>query len=319
MIESNEIAQNVFNELHDLGYSFILSPTSEDNSFTFNQTGPICSYWFVKSEKNEIELYVKDSKRTRNSYINLIEDITQLSTSKIVDFVIEDLILRNNAFEDLRKNRIKKVDLVVQGDYINGDKIEIINQIINSQVQGITVGTNINSSNSNYSQGEHFLKQNIDNRFFQLFNLFQNVLNEKDGKGIPYKEKIKENIEQILRDGFKGWTDRPPSSLDFFKKKYLKIKKEFILYFNTFFNLINFVDNSESNYLNEKEKNDYIKTLKAHLSNIEVRLLVYYLIFDDDKTYSDLINKYSLIENFSLEDKDKYFFKTHNIELDSTD
>ncbi|MEK7435109.1 MAG: RNA-binding domain-containing protein [Cyanobacteriota bacterium] len=152
-------------------------------------------------------------------------------------------------------------------------------------------------------------KKDIDNRFFQFFNIFQNLLSRIEDKGKSYKEKIILFRKDILSNPFGGYSNRP-TLLTHFEDNYLRLKNEFILYISSFFNLINFID---ENILPKDDKKIYAEIIKSHLSDYEMILIIFYLIFEKNKNHYGLVEKYNLLEKLSLNESEEYFFEEYEI------
>ena len=165
---------------------------------------------------------------------------------------------------------------------------------------------------------EEIATQHIDNTFFQLLNLHNDIVNDID------LQKTKSQISQIQitrgRDCFKTFHQRLRNKYTPFKdesKELIKIENaygrffkenqaEVGHYFRNLYNLIKFVHKSEM-----EDKQRYVNIARAQLSSYELSLLFYnalYFYSQGREKFKALIEEYALLENM---DFDHLFKKEH--------
>ena len=163
-------------------------------------------------------------------------------------------------------------------------------------------------------QNLSFKHQRIENTFFQLFKLQNDIIasfhcQEGHGRIITGRECFENYYKRIQH------TLKLP--------EYLKDEEKFHLYLDNFFNKILFLYGHYFQGLNEmlkfvddmdlQDKSVYIALIKAHLSKYELLLLFYYAItILADSSLKALIEKYSLFDkllagNLIHEDDSRYY------------
>lgn len=150
----------------------------------------------------------------------------------------------------------------------------------------------------------------FNSMFFELLGLYHRQVESLD-KGLKGRGFFDENMKRLQKDFHeyssfgRGWR--------YAKEKYLKFYLEnassVAPVFRTLYRLFYLIDNAR---IDEKQKHDYAKTVRAQLSEGELFFLRYNCVVEYGAKFADLINKYritkhlpflSLLENTQLREK----------------
>jgi hypothetical protein len=161
-------------------------------------------------------------------------------------------------------------------------------------------------------------KQLFDSKFFQLLNLHNQILNSidftEDSKNILSLKNIKgifffKELSRRIANYF--FSTLPETKKDFGnekdQQKLLNIYRfcfngyRSVLghYFRNLYHIVRIID--ESIIISDSDKEDYMKILRAQLSNYELVLLAYNGISPQGEKFYPLINTYELLKNIDLE------------------
>ncbi len=160
-------------------------------------------------------------------------------------------------------------------------------------------------------QKEALENQEFDNKFFQMLNLFNNIINNLEYKIKPtniikgkqifpilkkkLEEKIKPDSYEIEEDTYKH-----------FKSVFKEFNNDFDISFKYYFiNLYQILKYIDKNSNSIEEAKEYTNIVRAQLSKNELVLLFYNAIgvidFSKDK-YKILVEKYAFFEHLRYED-----------------
>ncbi len=166
-------------------------------------------------------------------------------------------------------------------------------------------------------------KQNFEGTFFQLINLYNDVVNNSEYIEYLEKSKLKYNgkkaIENLFYSFLKKLNDGDISSKKYISKDYfLKQLFEFSNnnhihlshYFRIVYRILKFIDNYKDEY-NQINKNFYANLLRAQLSSPEIALLFCNGLSNSGIKFKLLMEKYKFLEHLS----DMKFFEQWDIEI----
>lgn len=172
--------------------------------------------------------------------------------------------------------------------------------------------------------------QQFANNFFGLINIHhkivENISDEVDGIDLPgakstgrelfdnlafriYVDYIRKDIKIVNKPGVECIKAFSDESFDD-KKDLERLNAIYFYYFHAYhsslghyfrnlYHIVKFVDESK---LHRKEKEGYIKILRAQLSNYEILLLAYNGLSPYGASFKPLIEKYKLLKNLNWED-----------------
>jgi hypothetical protein len=157
-------------------------------------------------------------------------------------------------------------------------------------------------------------EQKFENKFFQLLNVQNQILNgiekfqKSDGENILLKGK---HVFKLLYEGlisiYKSGHEKTESQniLELIKKSYKTFfesyQSDFGHYFRHLYHIVKFIDESKIN-----DKQSYINLLRAQLSSPELLMLFYNCLSEYGyKRFKPLIETYALLENIPDKTIDK--------------
>ncbi len=154
-----------------------------------------------------------------------------------------------------------------------------------------------------FDQNANFQIQMFENTFFNLINIqhqFISTMNsseETSSDGIVVEKKY--TGRGVFLDMFGVLYAKINSEGDNFEKEYdfyyENLNYHLDHYFNNFFQIITFVEQSE--IILKKRK--YLEILRAQLSEHEILMLFYHALYKKDLDYKSLLEKYGMLANLN--------------------
>ncbi|MFC9657006.1 putative phage abortive infection protein [Bacillus subtilis] len=154
-----------------------------------------------------------------------------------------------------------------------------------------------------------FKKQQIDNTFFNMINLNNEIVRSlKINEDVYGKEVLKkintEIVEEVSKDVeldvLKPNTKQTGMSLrENYKIAYLKYENILGHYFRNLYRIVKFIDQSE---LTDEEKKNYIGILRAQLSTDELSLIFYNALSPTGRKFKKLIIEYDFFDEMLTTD-----------------
>ena len=149
-----------------------------------------------------------------------------------------------------------------------------------------------------------FEKQQFDNTFFNLLNVYQEVVKSLhiDSLGINigkafFEEKRKKFYEEFQPT--ERYTRNRRNAKIKYVEFYVSTKEQTANYFRTIYRIFRFISNSN---ITEKEKMDYAKIVRAQLSESELFFLYYNSFTEYGTKFRKLINDFDILKHLpSLE------------------
>ncbi len=159
--------------------------------------------------------------------------------------------------------------------------------------------------------------QQFDNKFFQLIGLQNEIrngiyidktsnsfFNMENESGIQFFQTLSLLMSNLFYRTHKGDNvfGKDPNEeklIRIYKKAYHQYKAILGHYFRNLFHIVRIVD--ENQLLDENQKKDYLKILRAQLSQYELVLLAYNALTNYGEKFYPLINKYELLKNIDFE------------------
>jgi hypothetical protein len=170
----------------------------------------------------------------------------------------------------------------------------------------------INSTNQILTQ-----KNQFESIYFNLLSLHNKIVNEiQTSIETPYNNKINDNVKgrfffELLSPSiaydFKNSEEKTTLTVRKIYRKYYAVHASDIgHYFRNLFHIVNFVDTNHYFTLIEKkegflQKSDYIKILRAQLTNTEIACLAVNGLSDKGEAFKPLIEKYELLWNLHFD------------------
>lgn len=171
------------------------------------------------------------------------------------------------------------------------------------------------STKSLMLQAKLYEKQNFETTFFQLLNLYTNIVNDliyEDTSIEPPKIAYKKEAMFKYADEFLKSADGEMSSLKIFTDAYTKFMKNNHIklnhYYRTVYRIIKYVDDYKDAY-KQIDKSFYVALLRAQLTSPELAMMFFNGI--SQKKMKNLIEKYSLLEHMPRTN----FLKKFSIEI----
>jgi hypothetical protein len=160
-------------------------------------------------------------------------------------------------------------------------------------------------------QKESLENQEFDNKFFQMLNLFNMVINNLEYK-LTHKDNLKgkqvfPKLKELLKDKIKPKTYKLQiDEYEHFKIEFNNFNNNYDVSFKYYFiNLYQILKYVDKNSINKREAKEYTNIIRAQLSKNELVLLFYNAIGVIDfskRKYKKLIEKYSLFEHLRYDD-----------------
>jgi len=158
-----------------------------------------------------------------------------------------------------------------------------------------------------------FEKQQFENTFFNLLNLYQEVTKSMHFDNFDfYSEKTysgKEFFEQQKKKFYEEFTpqndfskNRKEASLKYIVF-YTSTKEQTSQYFRTLYRIFRFVSNSS---FDQKEKMSYAKIVRAQLSESEIFFIHYNAYTEYGSKFRQLINEFNIIKHLPVIEKVEY-------------
>jgi len=192
------------------------------------------------------------------------------------------------------------------GDYFGG--------VLNPILGFITFSALLFTIHLQLKQNEEAKKQYFENRFYNLLNIHNNLIDNLNYKNKTQRSSFSELINTILiptaetNPIFNAKTSTgSPVAISRTKRKYRNFNKNengyFGHYFRNLYRILIIIDKSS---LDAEDKNDYARIVRAQLSSDELIVLYFNCLpaVCDKGQFRKLVIKYNLLEHLSIE-KDK--------------
>lgn len=142
-------------------------------------------------------------------------------------------------------------------------------------------------------------KQNFENTFFKMLDLYINIQNNVKFK--DYTKKIEEIGDESFFQYFAFWTNDESNLLlkDFNKRNVEFMRGNHIYlshYFRTLYRIIKFVHFYDDIY-NQIDKKEYIKLIRAQLSSIHLFIIFCNCLHFDGSNLKELAEEYAIFEH----------------------
>ena len=155
-----------------------------------------------------------------------------------------------------------------------------------------------------------FEKQQFENTFFNLLNLYQEVTKsmhldqfefytEKTYGGKDFFELKKRKFYEDFVAQSKYSLNRKQASLNY-RSLYLQTKEQTSQYFRTLYRIFRFISNSDFAH---KEKMNYAKIIRAQLSESELFFIHYNAYTEYGTKFRQLINEFNIVKHLPILDK----------------
>ena len=178
------------------------------------------------------------------------------------------------------------------GDFIGG----VFGTILSVVLLYLTLNLQREDSNRNTTV---YKKQELSNEFYHLLSLYQNILNDFEIQGEDIKLRGKQLVASCYQDIYDGFDETE----NMLRKKALRAYLQFYsdyrhfapVYFRTLYRICESVCEKEED---TKCKNvDYIKILRAQLTDAEMLLLRYNAQTVMGKNFRNYINRMNLLKH----------------------
>jgi hypothetical protein len=150
-----------------------------------------------------------------------------------------------------------------------------------------------------------FEKQQFDNTFFNLLNVYQEVVKSLhfDSLGINigkafFEEKRKKFYEEFA--AVDKYTNNRRNAKIKYIEFYTSTKEQTANYFRTIYRIFKFISKSD---ISPKEKTEYTKILRAQLSESELFFLYYNSFTEYGAKFRTLINDFDILKHLPILDK----------------
>lgn len=155
-----------------------------------------------------------------------------------------------------------------------------------------------------------FEKQQFENTFFNLLNLYQGVVkslhfdfidfgSERIYNGKDFFEQQKKRFYNDFQSQGSYSKNRKQATLNYIEF-YVTTKEQTAHYFRTIYRIFRFISNSS---FSEKEKMNYAKIVRAQLSESELFFLHYNAYTDYGIKFRELINQFNIIKHLPTLEK----------------
>lgn len=157
-------------------------------------------------------------------------------------------------------------------------------------------------------------KNQFESIFFNLLSLHNEIVKNIDTyMEHPKKRKEEEHLKgRVFFDAFTNLIESRCEDegveelMNIYNEYYTRYNTDIAHYFRNLYHIVNFVD--KNSYFKEVEKSpsyfkqqDYIKLLRAQLSNSEITCLALNGLSERGKSFKPLIEKYKLLKNLNFE------------------
>ncbi|WP_342478978.1 putative phage abortive infection protein [Paenibacillus sp. FSL H7-0350] len=144
-------------------------------------------------------------------------------------------------------------------------------------------------------------QQSFENKFFQLLNLHHTIVS---GSGENLVELFK-HISMQIKQNYEKKSQSPSGCsqedlVEIYNRNYKVHHALMGHYFRNLYHIVKYIH--ESNEIDDKEKERYIKILRAQLSAYEIVLLAYNGLTEIGKGFKQLIIDYKLLNNLDSAD-----------------
>ncbi|MDG0768210.1 putative phage abortive infection protein [Bacillus halotolerans] len=229
----------------------------------------------------------KKDKWYGNENIWMWAGLTACGLALIIPFVI--LIFTNEFSLDGIKS------LGAFGDFFGGTTVGLFNL---SSILLVLVAVIIQRKELKETRSQ-FQKQQIDNTFFNMINLHNQIVSELEISGNKGKyalnhlnKEVKSRYKTVLSEDKK---EKILQSYEYLYKNYY-----FGHYFRNMYRIMKFIDRTKE--LSEDEKRNYIGILRAQLSTGELLLIFYNALSERGEKFKKLILDYDFFDDLLNDD-----------------
>lgn len=252
------------------------------------------NYSLVNLLSLETNLNLEDTKTTTNDFWSIRGQIGDLIAGHFTALAFIGILIN---ITQMRKSLDK------QDEAIKIQQKEMQNQQLEMKA----------TTKSLELQAKLIEKQNFENTFFKMLDLYINIQNNVKFK--DYEKKLEVVGDEAFLQYTFFWSSQSPEepiSIDIFNelnKTFTKRNHIFLShYFRTLYRIIKYVDEYDDKY-NQISKSDYIKLIRAQLSSSQLLLIACNSLGKDGYSLKKYIEKYELLEHFS----DMIFLKRWDI------
>ena len=245
------------------------------------------NYSLVNLLSLETNLNLEDTKTTTNDFWSIRGQIGDLIAGHFTALAFIGILIN---ITQMRKSLDK------QDEAINMQQVEM---------QATTQSLNL--------QAKLIEKQNFENTFFKMLDLYINIQNNVKFK--DYEKKLEVVGDEAFLQYTIFWSSQSSEetiSIDIFNelnKTFINTNHIFLShYFRTLYRIIKYVDEYDDKY-NQISKSDYIKLIRAQLSSSQLLLIACNSLGIEGYSLKKYIEKYELLEHFS----DMIFLKRWDI------
>jgi hypothetical protein len=166
-----------------------------------------------------------------------------------------------------------------------------------------------------------FIKQQFDNTFFELINLYRKIIEDISVNGFSGKSFF-DNEKAIIQANFtpqRVFSYNRKTAVRIYQNFYVQNKNITTVYYKTLYRIYSLIDHSK---LKEEDKITYSKILRGQLSDSELFFIRYNAMTENGKKSIYYINKYDILKHLShfelLEFKD-WWSKLNGFERNGLD
>lgn len=147
-------------------------------------------------------------------------------------------------------------------------------------------------------------KQNFENTFFKMLDLYINIQNNVKFKN--YKKKLEVVGDEAFYEYASFWLTHTNNSNNLLLKNFNELNDDFMRnnhiylshYFRTLYRIIKFVHNYNDEY-NQIDKKEYIKLIRAQLSSLHLFILFCNCLHEDGNNLKFFVEEYSIFEHLT--------------------
>ncbi|AZA54056.1 putative phage abortive infection protein [Chryseobacterium sp. G0201] len=151
-------------------------------------------------------------------------------------------------------------------------------------------------------------RQNFENTFFNMINVHHQIVNamtltysetNRHSITVPVVVNARGVFRYLFGIIYKSLNTVGDNFHKIYKEQYLHYNYHLDHYYNNFYEVIKFID--ESDLIDNKLKNRYSEILSSQLSEHEKLMIFYHIIYYPSRGLKNLVEKYDLIKNFNYD------------------
>lgn len=145
-------------------------------------------------------------------------------------------------------------------------------------------------------------KQNFENTFFKMLDLYINIQNNVKFKN--YKKKLEVVGDEAFYEYASFWLTHTNNSNNLLLKNFNELNDDFMRnnhiylshYFRTLYRLIKFVHHYDDVY-NQLNKKEYIKLIRAQLSSMHLLIIFCNCLYSEGNSLKKFVEEYAIFEH----------------------